>query len=44
MMSALAAIPDTSLSIVQVASLGTIGDNIYRGHEPCAALAALPGV
>ena len=32
------------LSIVQIASLGTIGDNIYRVHQPCAALAQLPGV
>jgi tetratricopeptide (TPR) repeat protein len=32
------------LTIVQVASLGTIGDNIYRVHEPAAALAQLPGV
>ncbi len=32
------------LTIVQVASLGTIGDNIYRVHQPCAALAQLPGV
>jgi tetratricopeptide (TPR) repeat protein len=34
----------TPISIVQVASLGTIGDNIYRVHEPAAALAQLPGV
>ena len=32
------------LRIVQVGSLGTIGDNIYRVHEPSAALAQLPGV
>ncbi len=32
------------ISIVQVASLGTIGDNVYRVHEPAAALAKLPGV
>lgn len=32
------------LTIVQVSSLGNIGDNIYRVHEPCAALAELPGV
>ena len=31
------------LSIVQIASLGTIGDNIYRVHQPCAARAQLPG-
>ena len=31
-------------SVVQIASLGTIGDNIYRVHQPCAALAQLPGV
>ncbi len=37
--------PQTApLTIVQVASLGTIGDNIYRVHQPCAALAQLPGV
>ncbi len=33
-----------SISIVQIASLGNIGDNIYRVHQPCAALAQLPGV
>lgn len=32
------------IRIVQVASLGDIGDNIYRVHEPAAALAQLPGV
>lgn len=33
-----------SLSVVQIGSFGTIGDNVYRVHEPAAALASLPGV
>lgn len=32
------------LPIVQIAILGTIGGNIYRVHQPCAALARLPCV
>jgi tetratricopeptide (TPR) repeat protein len=32
------------VSIVQVAGFGAIGDNIYRAHDPAAALANLPGV
>lgn len=32
------------LRIVQVGSFGAIGDNVYRQHEPAAALARQPGV
>jgi tetratricopeptide (TPR) repeat protein len=33
-----------SLRLVLVGSMGAIGDNLYRLHQPAAALAALPGV
>jgi tetratricopeptide (TPR) repeat protein len=32
------------LRLVLVGSMGSIGDNLYRLHQPAAALAALPGV
>ena len=33
-----------SLNLVLVGRMGSIGDNLYRLHQPAAALAALPGV
>ncbi|MES2942551.1 MAG: glycosyltransferase [Pseudomonadota bacterium] len=32
------------LTVVQVGGFGNIGDNVYRVHEPAAAMARLPGV
>ncbi|WP_172820893.1 glycosyltransferase [Cyanobium sp. NIES-981] len=34
----------TPFTVVQVGSLGVIGDNVYRMHEPAAAMARLPNV
>ena len=35
---------DPSLKLVLVGSMGEIGDNLYRLHQPAAALAQLDGV
>ena len=32
------------LTVVQIGNFGNIGDNVYRVHQPAAALACLPGV
>jgi lactate dehydrogenase-like 2-hydroxyacid dehydrogenase len=35
---------NTPLRLVLVGSMGSVGDNLYRLHQPASALAALPGV
>lgn len=35
---------NSPLRLVLVGSMGSVGDNLYRLHQPAAALAALPGV